>query len=93
MRPNNTVLFGRHIHVLRKRAGYSLGDLAEKLDIDKGILRLIEQGRSDSISDDMLDEMYQLIGLSLSRAPGVDPPPMQKKKIEGELSEAKRWIK
>lgn len=95
---DNPVTFGRHIHVLRKRAGYSMQQFADKLEVPKDTIRALETGKFrgasvSSWSEELMEQLSEILpGFSRALAPGVDPPPMRKEQIEDDVKAAKRLL-
>jgi len=84
MQIHDPAKFGPYIQKLRKMAGISLQDMADRVGISKVLYGAIERAQMGSrIDDEILDEMAEhLPRFSLGTADGVHPPSTTLKKMK-----------
>jgi len=84
MRLHNARQFGIYLMRKRKAAKIPLMHLAETLEIHPKVLGGIEGGMSESVDDDLLNELVEHVpGFSLAIAPGVQAPAVPVRELEG----------
>jgi len=69
------VQMGKRLHELRKKCGYTLDDVVERVDIPKSTLSRLENGKLKTINRSYIDKLAELYGEDAAYILGYEDSP------------------
>lgn len=69
------IQMGKRLHELRKKCGYTMDDVAERVDIPKSTLSRLENGKLKTINRSYIDKLADLYGEDAAYILGYEDSP------------------